>query len=74
MTDGKIQNKSTYPTVLNAENDRMVVAPKVTPHYTLAELLAQCSEENMALAQEDHEWLNAKPAGKEAGATDITSF
>ncbi len=49
----------------------MVVAPKVTPHYTLAKLLAQCSEENMALTQEDNEWLNAKPAGKEAGATDI---
>lgn len=52
----------------------MVVAPKVTPHYTLTELLAKCSEKNMALAQEDHEWLNAKPAGKEAGAADIFSF
>ena len=52
----------------------MVVTPKVTPHYTLAELLAQCNEKNMALGQEDHEWFNAKPIGKEAGATDIFSF
>lgn len=49
----------------------MVVAPKVTLHYTLAELLAQCNEKNMILAQEDHEWFNAKPAGKEAGATGM---
>ena len=51
---------------LNVENGKMVVAPKVKPHYTLAELLAQCSEENMALTQADREWLNAKPVGKEA--------
>jgi len=51
---------------LNVENGKMVVAPKIKPHYTLAELLAQCSENNMAPTQDDHEWLNAKPAGKEA--------
>lgn len=51
---------------LNVENGKMVVAPKVKPHYTLTELLAQCSEDNMALTQEDGEWLNAKPVGKEA--------
>ena len=51
---------------LNVENGKMVVAPKVKPHYTLTELLAQCSEKNMALTQEDHEWFNAKPVGKEA--------
>lgn len=72
MTDGKLQNKSTYPAVLNAENGRMVVAPKkAKPHYTLVKLLAQCSEENMTLTQEDNEWLNATPVGKEAGATNI---
>ena len=51
---------------LNVENGKMVVAPTVKPHYTLAELLAQCNEENMALTQTDREWLNAKPVGKEA--------
>lgn len=51
---------------LNVENGKMVVAPKVKPHYTLTELLAQCTEDNMALTHEDGEWLNANPVGKEA--------
>lgn len=48
------------------ENGRLVVEPKVKPRYTLAELLARCTEENMALTAEDQEWLDAKPVGKEA--------
>ena len=34
------------------------------PRYTLAELLAQC-DFDMPLSQEDKDWLNAKPVGKE---------
>lgn len=50
---------------VNMENGRLVVEPKAKPRYSLAELLAQCNEENMALTQEDREWLAAKPVGKE---------
>lgn len=51
---------------VNMENGKLVVEPKAKPSYTLAELLAQCSEENMVLTQEDREWLATRPVGKEA--------
>ena len=44
---------------------RLVVEPTVKPKYTIDELLAQCTEENMALTVEDQEWLNSPPIGKE---------
>jgi antitoxin ChpS len=51
---------------LYLENGKLIVEPKPKPRYTLTELLAQCTEENMLLTNEDHAWLNAKPVGKEA--------
>ena len=51
---------------LHLENGKLIVEPKRKPSYTLSELLAQCNEENMALTNEDQEWLNARPVGKEA--------
>lgn len=50
---------------VNVENGRLIVEPKVKPSYTLAELLAQCTEANMAMTDEDREWLEAKPVGQE---------
>ena len=50
---------------VNVEDGRLVVEPKVKPKYTLAELLAQCTEANMVMSAEDQEWLNSKPVGKE---------
>ena len=47
------------------ENGRLVVEPKVKPRYTLAELLAWCTEENMAVNTEDREWFDDNPVGKE---------
>lgn len=47
------------------ENGRLVVEPKIKPRYTLAELLARCTDDNMALTSEDQEWLDVKPVGKE---------
>lgn len=44
---------------------RLVVAPTVKPKYTIDALLAQCTEENMALTAEDQEWLDSPPVGKE---------
>jgi len=38
----------------------------VKPHFTLAELLAQCSEESRSLTAEDSEWLDARTVGQES--------
>ena len=49
---------------IGIEHDRLIVAPKSRPAYTLDELLAQCD----ATAPADHEdraWLDAGPAGGE---------
>lgn len=51
---------------ISVENDRLIVQAKTTPRYTLAELLAQCNDENMAITDEDRTWLDAAPIGKEA--------
>ncbi len=51
---------------VNMENGKLVVEPKAQPRYTLAELLAQCNDENMALTEEDRDWLAVPPVGKEA--------
>lgn len=50
---------------VNVVDGRLVIEPKPKLHFTLAELLAQCSEENMALTAEDREWLDTQPVGKE---------
>jgi antitoxin ChpS len=50
---------------VNVVDGKLVIEPKARPHFTLAELLAQCNEENMALTAEDREWLDTKPVGKE---------
>ena len=50
---------------VSVEAGRLVVEPKVKPRYTLSELLAKCTEENMASTPEDKEWLDSRPVGKE---------
>jgi antitoxin ChpS len=50
---------------VNVEDGRLIVEPKVKPKYILSDLLAKCTEENMALTTDDQGWLNAKPVGKE---------
>lgn len=51
---------------IKVENDRLIVQAKTSPRYTLAELLAQCNDENMIITDEDRTWLDASPVGKEA--------
>jgi len=51
---------------IKVENDRLIVQAKTSPRYTLAELLAQCDDENMTITDEDRTWLDAAPVGKEA--------
>lgn len=50
---------------VNVVDGKLVIDPRAKPHFTLAELLAQCSKENMALTAEDREWLDTYPVGKE---------
>jgi len=50
---------------VSVEAGRLIVEPKVRPRYILSELLAQCTEENMALTDEDRQWLDSKPVGME---------
>lgn len=49
---------------LAVENGRLVVEPQTRPRYTLSELLAQC-DASAEIAEEDREWLDAKPVGNE---------
>lgn len=50
---------------VNVVDGKLVIEPRAKPHFTLAELLAQCSKENMAPTDEDREWLDSHPVGKE---------
>ena len=43
---------------------RMIVEPKVRPRYTLTELMAHC-DLDQPMTDEDREWLDAPPAGRE---------
>ena len=46
---------------MSVQEGKLVVEPKRQPRYTLAELLATCTEDNMALTDEDRVWLDANP-------------
>ena len=51
---------------IEAINGRIIITPiKKKKEYKLEELLSQCKPESMKLIQEDQEWLNAEPVGKE---------
>lgn len=49
---------------LSVDGGNLVVKPVSTPRYTLDELLAQC-DPDAPIGEEDREWLDAAPAGKE---------
>jgi len=51
---------------LNAEvNDGSLILTPAEPVYTMADLLVGCTRESMQLDDEDKQWLNATPVGKE---------
>lgn len=51
---------------LNAEvNDGSLILTPAEPVYTMADLLVGCTRESMQLDDEDKQWLNAAPVGKE---------
>ena len=45
--------------------DNTIVLTPVYDTLTLEELLAGCSNENFVITNEDREWLDTKPVGKE---------
>jgi antitoxin ChpS len=49
---------------LVVDDGRLIVEPQPRHRYTLDELLAQC-DPSAELAQEEREWLDAKPVGSE---------
>lgn len=49
---------------IDTKNGRRVVEPRTRPRYSLDELLAQCDAAE-GPADEDRDWLDAKPVGKE---------
>ncbi len=51
---------------LSAEvNDGSLILTPAEPVYTMADLLVGCTRESMQLDDEDKQWLNAAPVGKE---------
>lgn len=49
---------------LAVEGERLVIDPKVKPHYTLDELLMQC-DADAPISDEDRQWMDMPPVGKE---------
>jgi antitoxin ChpS len=49
---------------LIVDGGRLIVQPQPRRRYTLDELLAQC-DPTAEPAQEEDEWLDARPAGRE---------
>ncbi len=46
-------------------NDGSLILTPTEPVYTMADLLVGCTRESMRLDDEDSQWLNAAPVGKE---------
>lgn len=49
---------------LAVEGERLVIDPKVKPHYTLDELLDQC-DADAPISREDRAWMDMAPVGRE---------
>jgi antitoxin ChpS len=51
---------------LEVEGERLVVAPRMKPQYTMDQLLAECDPEAAReLDEEDRPWLDLLPVGRE---------
>ena len=59
-----LQLRAGATVALVVDGGRLIVEPQPRRRYTLDELLAQC-DHTVEPAQEDREWLDARPVGKE---------
>jgi antitoxin MazE len=51
---------------IEAVDGKIVITPsRTTKEYNLKDLLGQCEPETMSLDQEDEEWIDSPPVGKE---------
>jgi antitoxin ChpS len=57
--------KAGNPVTVAVDGGRLVIEPRVKPRYTLKELLAQCNSKAKITKQQQREWLNAEPVGRE---------
>jgi antitoxin MazE len=51
---------------IEAVNGKIIITPVKSFEYNLEDLLRQCKPKTMALTDEDQEWINSPPLGKEA--------
>ena len=59
-----LQLRAGATVALIVDGGRLIVEPQPRRRYTIEELLAQC-DDTAEPAQEDREWLDARPVGKE---------
>jgi antitoxin ChpS len=59
-----LQLRAGATVALVVDGDRLIVEPQTRRRYTLDELLAQC-DQTAEPVQEDREWLDAPPVGRE---------
>jgi antitoxin component of MazEF toxin-antitoxin module len=50
---------------METKGGKLIITPVTNIEYDLNELLDQCSPDQFILSEEDEEWINAKPVGKE---------
>jgi antitoxin ChpS len=50
---------------ISVDGDRIVVQPLRKPSYKLKDLLARTKPRDFVLKDEDRQWMNSKPVGKE---------
>ena len=53
------------PVEIRAVEGKLVVSAVTTPQYTLDQLLETSPSAKMALSDEDRQWLDSEPAGRE---------
>jgi antitoxin ChpS len=59
-----LQLRAGATVALFVDGGRLIVEPQPHPRYTLEELLTQC-DQTAAPPQEDREWLDDRPVGRE---------
>jgi len=54
---------STFEAIV--QDDGIFLKPIASPNYSLDELLETCTKDNVVMDDEDKEWLQSTPIGKE---------